>query len=80
MPNSIKIQLISYTMYKINGYNPKDGDWFWVKYTPYTQWQTCQLHRMATGPGRTTTSYSYMNLDRINPAGVLPCFCFRFIQ
>ncbi|MBW2641748.1 MAG: cytochrome P460 family protein [Deltaproteobacteria bacterium] len=21
-------------MYKINGYNPKDGDWFWVKYTP----------------------------------------------
>ena len=21
-------------MYKVNGYNPKDGDWFWVKYTP----------------------------------------------
>jgi hypothetical protein len=21
-------------MYKIKGYNPKDGDWFWVKYTP----------------------------------------------
>ena len=20
-------------MYKINGYNPNDGDWFWVKYT-----------------------------------------------
>jgi len=20
-------------MYKINGYNPKDGDWFWVKYS-----------------------------------------------
>ena len=21
-------------MYKVPGYNPKDGDWFWVKYTP----------------------------------------------
>lgn len=21
-------------MYKVKGYNPKDGDWFWVKYTP----------------------------------------------
>ena len=21
-------------MYKVDGYNPKDGDWFWVKYTP----------------------------------------------
>jgi hypothetical protein len=21
-------------MYKVNGYNPKDGDWFWAKYTP----------------------------------------------
>jgi len=21
-------------MYKVLGYNPKDGDWFWVKYTP----------------------------------------------
>ena len=21
-------------MYKIKGYNPKDGDWFWVKYSP----------------------------------------------
>ena len=21
-------------MYKIKGFNPKDGDWFWVKYTP----------------------------------------------
>jgi hypothetical protein len=21
-------------MYKVNGYNPIDGDWFWVKYTP----------------------------------------------
>ena len=21
-------------MYKVNGYNPNDGDWFWVKYTP----------------------------------------------
>ncbi|MDY6971002.1 MAG: cytochrome P460 family protein [Thermodesulfobacteriota bacterium] len=21
-------------MYKIDGYNPKDGDWFWVKYSP----------------------------------------------
>lgn len=20
-------------MYKVNGYNPKDGDWFWAKYT-----------------------------------------------
>jgi hypothetical protein len=20
-------------MYKVHGYNPKDGDWFWVKYT-----------------------------------------------
>ncbi|MFC1515249.1 cytochrome P460 family protein [Thermodesulfobacteriota bacterium] len=21
-------------MYKVNEYNPKDGDWFWVKYSP----------------------------------------------
>ncbi len=21
-------------MYKVKGYNPKDGDWFWVKYSP----------------------------------------------
>ncbi len=21
-------------MYKVHGYNPKDGDWFWVKYAP----------------------------------------------
>ena len=21
-------------MYKINGYNPNDGDWFWAKYSP----------------------------------------------
>jgi hypothetical protein len=21
-------------MYKVNGYNPGDGDWYWVKYTP----------------------------------------------
>jgi hypothetical protein len=21
-------------MYKISGYNPNDGDWFWVKYSP----------------------------------------------
>ena len=21
-------------MYKVYGYNPKDGDWFWAKYTP----------------------------------------------
>lgn len=21
-------------MYKVRGYNPQDGDWFWVKYTP----------------------------------------------
>jgi cytochrome P460 len=21
-------------MYKIKGYNPKDGDWFWAKYSP----------------------------------------------
>ncbi len=21
-------------MYKVKGYNPSDGDWFWVKYTP----------------------------------------------
>jgi hypothetical protein len=21
-------------MYKVNGYNPEDGDWFWAKYTP----------------------------------------------
>ena len=21
-------------MKKVNGYNPNDGDWFWVKYTP----------------------------------------------
>ena len=21
-------------MYKIKGYNPNDGDWFWVKYSP----------------------------------------------
>lgn len=28
-------KLIAITvMYKIMGYNPGDGDWFWVKYTP----------------------------------------------
>jgi hypothetical protein len=21
-------------MYKVNGYNPENGDWFWAKYTP----------------------------------------------
>ena len=21
-------------MYKVKGYNPNDGDWFWVKYDP----------------------------------------------
>ncbi len=21
-------------MYKIKGYNPEGGDWFWVKYSP----------------------------------------------
>jgi hypothetical protein len=21
-------------MYKVNGYNPKNGDWFWAEYTP----------------------------------------------
>ena len=28
-------QMTSITvMYKVKGYNPKAGDWFWVKYTP----------------------------------------------
>jgi len=28
-------QLLNITvMYKISGYNPGDGDWYWVKYTP----------------------------------------------
>lgn len=31
--NKEKLQAIT-VMYKIKGFNPKDGDWFWAKYTP----------------------------------------------
>ena len=28
-----KLQTIT-VMYRLDGYNPEDGDWFWLKYVP----------------------------------------------
>jgi len=32
--NKAKVLKAITVMYKVKGYNPDDGDWFWVKYSP----------------------------------------------